>query len=62
MVLSYQRELKREKMEGERGNTASKSQLERVHRVGGKKEIKVPRENNSFSAFPFKHWETENCQ
>lgn len=55
MVLSYQRELKREKMEGERGNTASKSQLERVHRVGRKKEIKVPRENNSFSAFPFKH-------
>lgn len=38
MVLSYQRELKREKMEWERGNIASESQLESVHRVeGGKK-------------------------
>lgn len=38
MVLSYQRELKREKMEGERGDKASESQLERVHRVGEKRK------------------------
>lgn len=38
MVLSYQRELKREKTEGERGDRASESQLERVHRE--KKKVK----------------------
>lgn len=32
MVLSYQRELKREKMEREKDNRASESQPERVHR------------------------------
>lgn len=37
MVLSYRRELKREKMEGERGDRASESQLERVHRKKKKK-------------------------
>ena len=57
MVLSYQRELKREKMEGERRQSKRASLRECTEKK--RTEIRVPREKNSFSALLHEHWEIE---